>query len=99
MSDFNNVLGKRVRTLLTVGTSPVPVRVGGSNLVAREGVYIYNPSTVTVYRGDSSVTTSGANQGVPIGRKEDAWLAISDEFTEYLVADSSTEVIIEEWGS
>jgi len=56
--------GTGVQGALTVGTSAVNVRVGGSNLTNRKLVTIHNNSLVTIYWGYSSgVTTSN---GTPI---------------------------------
>ncbi len=53
--------------VLTVGTTAVEVKVGGSRLATRQIVVIYNESnSKNLYWGKSGVTNSGATRGFPI---------------------------------
>jgi hypothetical protein len=52
---------------ITVGTSAVEVKAGGSRVKTRQVIYIYNDSaTATFYWGPATVTTTGATKGVPL---------------------------------
>lgn len=80
---------------ISVGTSAVQVKVGGSNLSNRQCLVIFNKSTSTIYRGGSDVTTSN---GVPIEPSQETVLYVSDSIDVFLIAGSaSNNVIVEEW--
>lgn len=52
---------------LTVGTTPVEVKVGGSRSVSRQIVVIYNEEkNRRLFWGKSDVSATGVNRGFPI---------------------------------
>src|SRR5437773_1071325 len=82
--DFVNVSG--VYGTLTVGTSAVLLKVGGSALTNRRYVTI-QPKADKVYWGyDSSVTTSTGTQAF---KDQTIILPIGPTITVYLIADGS----------
>lgn len=82
---------------VTVGTSAVEAKVGGSRMTARQLVGIYNNSNVTVYWGKSSVTTSGSTKGFPIFKDQTIYIPVGD-IAVYLIAGSSdNSVLVQEF--
>ena len=76
---------------ITVGTTAVAARVGGSNLANRKQLII-SPVTYTIYMGaSSSVTTS---TGIPIYPGQVVAFAYSANVTPYLISASSGTVNI-----
>lgn len=72
---------------LTVGTSPVEVKVGVSRLTGRKVVTIYNNSNSVIYWGfTNSVSTSN---GTPIEKKQFIELNVGDITEVWVVCDSN----------
>jgi hypothetical protein len=80
-------LGTGTQAALTVGTSAVEVKVGGSPLSNRKLVTLYNNSNTTIYWGfTSGVTTS---TGTPIFKNQlYTWIAGSSQ-SIYVIAGSA----------
>lgn len=71
---------------LTVGTTAVEARVGGSPLANRKGLIVHNNSNRIMYWGyDSSVTTSN---GIPIFPGSAASWSIGPSLSIYLITDN-----------
>ena len=76
---------------VTVGTTAVAVRVGGSNLTNRKMLMI-SPVTYTVYLGSSSSVTTAT--GIPIYPGQVVSFAFSANVTPYLISGTSGAVNI-----
>ena len=84
--DFSDDGG--VEGALTVGTTAVEAKVGGSALSNRVSLTVYNNSSTTIYWGyTSGVTTS---TGTPILKKQFAVWDIGPNTSVYLIAGSSS---------
>ena len=80
---------------ITVSTTAVLAKVGGSAHPNRKFLSIYNDSNNTIYWSFSaSVTTSGANKGTPIFKEQ--LFMFNFGIPVYLIAGSSSSVIISE---
>jgi hypothetical protein len=76
-----------LQSSLTVGTTPVEVKVGSSRLTDRKSVTLFNDSNATLYWGyTDSVTVSS---GSPILKNQLAAWAISEDVSVYVVAGSA----------
>jgi len=83
------LIGPGVEGALTVGTTAVEVKVGGSPLTTRKLVTVYNNSNSTIYWGyTSGVTTT---TGTPIFKNQTGRWDISAETNAkiYLIAGSA----------
>lgn len=79
---------------ITVGVTTVPVRVGASNLVGRELVYIENTGAQSLYYGPSGVTTS---TGATLYKFQSVFLPINDEVTLYIISGTAGgEALVQE---
>lgn len=84
-----------VQAVITVGTSQVEARVGGTRLSGRQVLRIYNSSSSTIFFGPSGVTVS---TGEPIERRQWATIAIGDQLPVFLIAGTAgNSVIVSEW--
>lgn len=85
VSDIVNA-GTGIESSLTVGTSSVEIKVGGSRLIGRKSVTLHNNSSVTIYWGwTSSVTTS---TGTPIYKNQMLQWSVGDVQPIYVIAGS-----------
>lgn len=87
--DIVNVSG--VFGTLTVGTSAVQLKVGGSNLTNRISVTLYNTSGNTVYWGYANTVTT--SNGTPILKEQLASWAIGDQVSIWLIAGSAGNIV------
>lgn len=97
--EYNDVLEQAyVSSTVSVGTTQVEAKVGGSRLAGREVVTIYNDSNSTVFYGPSGVSTSGANKGEPLFKRQSVSIPAGQEVGVFIIADSaSNQVIVQEW--
>jgi hypothetical protein len=73
---------------ITVGTSAVAARVGGSNLAVRKTLTITNLGTTIIYWGYSAGVTTA--NGTPIYKKQmTTWEGIGPAITVYLISASA----------
>lgn len=80
---------------VTVGTSAVEAIVGGSVLDDRQFVRIYNDSNSVIYWSfNPSMTTSGANRGEPIEKKQWIEIPAGEQVPVYLRANSNGNSVI-----
>lgn len=79
--------GTGVQGALTVGTSAVEVKVGGSRLEGRKSVTVQNESNSIIYWGYTSGVTTAS--GTPIQKKQFMSWAVGDNQTIYLIAGSA----------
>lgn len=90
-----------IQANVAVSTTAVELVVSGSPDQDRNIVRIYNKGDETVYIGpESSVTSSGTNQGEPLYK--DQWIAfcLDPSLTVYGITDSgSSTVLIQELGN
>jgi len=96
-SDVVNI--SYVSAKITVSTSQVEAKVGGSRLTNRQELLIYNGGTETIYYGPSGVTVAGTgvNDGIPIKGQQVLNIQIGDQIALYLIAsNANTSVIIQE---
>ncbi len=77
-----------VHTVLTVSTTPIEAKVGGSALAGRQKLIIFNDSNIVVRFGGASVSTSGANKGIPIQPGELLELEVGDQVPIYLIVQN-----------
>lgn len=90
--------GYYVGQTVVVGTSQVEAKVGANRDAARQIIIVYNDSNSTVYHGPSGVTTTGANKGIPIERKQTVAIPAGN-VAVYLIADTAgNNVIVQEFG-
>lgn len=88
--DFVNA-GTGVEGTLTVGTTPIALKVGGSALVNRRSVTMSNSSSVVIYWGYSSSVT--ILTGTPIVKNQQARWSVGDGQTIYLVAVTAGNIV------
>lgn len=84
-------------TNISVGTSPVEVKVGTTRNPIRQSVFIQNTSNVTIYIGASYVTTSGTNRGYALVPGAGVTFSLGDK-AFYAVADSTASLFVMELG-
>jgi hypothetical protein len=85
------LLGPGVQGTLTVGTSPVEVKVGVSALANRKLVTLSNTSNSDIYWGYTNAVTTAT--GTPIVKnQQDNW-DISDTATIFVVAGSAGNIV------
>ena len=81
------LLGAGVQGALTVGTTAVEAKVGGSRLANRKLLTVHNNSSSTIYWGyTSGVTTT---TGTPLFKDQLVSWDISDTATVYLIASGA----------
>ena len=84
-----------VSGVVTVGTSAVEAKVGGSPLAGREILTIYNGSNAVIYYGPTGVTTS---TGEPLEKKQRVSIPVGAAVSVFLIAGTaSNDVIVQEW--
>lgn len=86
-----------VSAILSVGTSQVEIKAGGSRLTGRQLVVVYNDSSNTVYFGPSGVTTSGSTKGVPVAKGQMVSVPIGNQAIYLIAGSSSNDVIVQEF--
>lgn len=85
--------------VIAVGTSQVEAKVGSNRLADRQGVWIYNDSSNTVYVGPSGVTTNGSTKGMPVHKSQAAFIELPDFVAVFIIAGSAgNNVIVQEIG-
>lgn len=80
--------GTVVTGAVSVGTSQVVLRVGGSNLTNRQGIEVQNLGTAAIYVGPTGVTTS---TGIKIAPETSRWFAFRDSFDLYGICAAGTQ--------
>ena len=100
MTDFSDLGNLLQHGELSLSTTPVLARVGGSNAGNREYIAIYNDGNQTIYYSNSaSVSSSGSNRGWPIVKKQWAIIPVTEDHDIYVVVSSGTDsVLLQEWG-
>lgn len=78
-----------VQADVTVGTSAVEAKVGGSRLANRKRLIITNKSNVTIYIGPSGVTTT---TGRPL-LKDQQMFTDDGDIGVYMIAGSSSNTV------
>lgn len=79
-------------TTVSVSTTQVAVRVGGSNLASRQVLLIHNPpGNGPIYVGPSGVTTS---TGVRISAGETVSYPLGDTLTMFAIKTGATQSIV-----
>lgn len=73
-------------------------RVGAANLVGRKAIEIVNTSTVVLYVGSSTVTTSGATRGRPIDPKSSFAVDLAGNVDLYIISASNATYVVTEVG-
>jgi hypothetical protein len=87
-----------LQTSLSVSGTAVEIRVGGTRLVGRQFVAIYNDSNVVVFTGPSaSVSASGANKGLPLYRDQERVIPIGDRAVYAITAGGSATLLVQEY--
>lgn len=76
-----------IQGTLTVGTSAVELKVGGSRLANRKLASVFNDSNSIIYYGYTDAVT--ISTGTPIFKNQFVEWAINDSTTVYLIADSA----------
>jgi len=97
--DRSDVLDNAFQSkVVAIGTTQVEVKCGTNLLAGRQAIVIYNDSLSIVYFGPTGVTTTGANKGIPIFKKQTLFIQIGG-IQCYLIADTaSNDVIVQELG-
>lgn len=86
ISDIINISG--TQNALSVGTSSVEARVGGSPLVNRKSLTVFNNSSVIVYWGYTNAVTTVT--GTPIYPNTPASWAIGPSVSVFLIASTAS---------
>lgn len=79
--------GTGVQGALTVGTSAVPIRVGGSNLALRKLITLHNNSLVTIYWGYTNAVTTSTGTPIYAGQA-DGW-SVGPNQDVYVIAGTA----------
>lgn len=89
-----------VQGSVTVTTTATEIKVGASPDTDRELIRIYNDSTTPVFLGfTNSVTSSGANKGERLGRRQWIEYPFGPDLTVYgITASGSATLIVSELG-
>jgi len=87
-----------VATTLSVGSTQIEAKVGGSRDEKRQLVILYNDSNNTVYYGPTGVATSGANKGIPIEKRQEVAVPVGDVGLYLIAGSSGNNVICQELG-
>ena len=89
-----------VQGSVTVTTTATELKVGASPEEEREVIRIYNDGTTPCFVGfDSGVTSSGANKGERLGRRQWMEFPFGPDLTLYAItASGSTTIIVSEMG-
>jgi hypothetical protein len=82
--------------VVTIGTSQIEIKVGGSRDEKRQRVLIYNASTSIIFYGPSGVTTSGATRGIPLFRRQIAVIPVGDVAIYAIAASAGNDIIVQE---
>lgn len=95
-SEYSDVLGEGyVSGEVTVGTSAVEAKVGGSVLSKRELLYIENKSSSSIFYGPSGVTTT---TGAQLKKDQFVWLPVGESIQVFMIRSSgSATVIVQEF--
>lgn len=93
--NFNDVVNADyIAGTVTVGTSQVAARVGGSNLARRQEITIYNPTNNIIWVGPSGITASNTGGGIPLGPEETLSLQYGASIDIYLIAAQAGNTIV-----
>ena len=94
-SEYNDVYGDGyVSDSVSVTTSAIEAKVGGSRLANREGVTVTNKGPQTVYYGPSGVTSS---TGDVLYKDQSVSLPLGDIEIFLITSTSSATVIVQEF--
>ena len=78
-----------IQGVLTVGTSAVEAKIGGSPLTDRVSLTVYNDSDALIYFGfDNTVTTA---TGTPIFKKQLVAFDVGPDTSVYLIAGAASK--------
>lgn len=80
--------GSAIAGAVSVTTSEIALRVGGTNLSNRQGIEIQNLGTAAIYVGPTGVTTS---TGIKLAPETSRWFAFRDSFTLFGIAAAGTQ--------
>lgn len=81
--------GSGVQGALSVGTSAVAARVGGSNLTNRKSLSVWNNGVVTIYWGFTNAVTTSS--GTPLMRNQQLIIDAGPNTTIYLITTISSQ--------
>jgi hypothetical protein len=87
LSTSEGVEDSYVAGVVSVSTSQVEAKVGGSPLTGREVLRIFNNSNTTIYFGPSGLT---ASTGEPIYKNQWVEIKAKDSLSVYLLTASGT---------
>ena len=83
-------------TVVSVGTSQVEAKVGGTRNANRQRVLLYNDSSSIIYYGPTGVTTTGSTRGVPVFKKQIVVIPVGDVAVYLIAGSASNDVIVQE---
>jgi hypothetical protein len=86
------VSGQMVQGVVTVGTTAVEAKVGGSPLAGRMAVRLFNKGPRTVFMGPTSGVTTAT--GEPLYKDQMTSFPIGPASTLWLVADQAGQSVI-----
>jgi hypothetical protein len=95
--DFSDVLsGGLVQGVITVTTTSIEAKVGSSRQIKRQALRIFNNSSLTIFWGNSSVTSSN---GEPLLPKQWVNIPVGDQVAVHLItaSGSASDIRIQEW--
>jgi len=92
---FNDTRNADYKSIVvSVSTTEIEAKVGGSRLFDRQGVWLYNDSSNTVYIGPTGVTASGSTKGFPLAKSQSAFIEAPDSVAVFLIASSGSHSVI-----
>ena len=81
---------------VNVTSVAVEAKVGVTRNSARQYMILYNKGGGTVYYGPTGVTSSGANEGLPLLANQEVGIPIGDVAIFLIRASGNSDVIIQE---
>ena len=83
-------------TVISVGTSQVEAKVGGTRNALRQRIILYNDSNSVIYYGPTGVTTTGSTKGIPVYKKQIVVIPVGDVAIYLIAGSASNDVIVQE---
>jgi hypothetical protein len=75
---------------VSVSTTPVPLRVGASNLTNRRALFVQNTGSAPVFLGGADVTIA---TGIRLAVQAILICGASEAYTEYAIAETGTHIV------
>lgn len=97
-SYYSDVVTSGVQGVVAVGGTPVELKAGGSRLSGRQILVIYNDGIAPIYTGPSaSVSTSGANKGMPLFSNQERIIPIGETPIYAVTNGATSHILVQEY--